>query len=98
MATFDGLYIQGREVPLDGHDFRGCDFVDVTFRFDGNQGFAFDADCTFSGQIGLDLSDHARMILLTLSGMFNHYAFRPLIKRVIEREIAKGSDSFDDEG
>lgn len=96
MALFDGACFDGTQVTLDGNEFRACDFVDVTMRFVGGEGFELDRDCTFSGEIRLEVSGHARMMLLSVIGMFNHAELGPLVRKLIDKEFAKGSDGFEE--
>lgn len=95
MATFECLHFEGREVPLDGNQFRGCDFVGVTFVFEGVNGFEIDRDCTFAGQIRLNIGAQARPALIMLAQMLNGSTFGVLVRRAIEHELAKGPDSFE---
>lgn len=95
MATFEGQYFESRKVPLDGNQFRACDFVGVTFVFEGTEGFEIGVDCTYRGQIRLELGAHARMAMVSLIQMFNSEMLGPAIRHAIERELAKGPDSFD---
>ncbi|WP_287459211.1 hypothetical protein [Sphingomonas sp.] len=96
MTAFEGQYFESCEVPLDGNQFRGCDFVGVTFVFAGLEGFEIGVDCTYRGQIRMKLGPNARMALVSLIKMFSSEMLGPAIRHAIEYELAKGPDSFDE--
>ncbi|KTT68810.1 hypothetical protein [Sphingomonas sanguinis] len=96
MAQFVGKLFNGDQVTLDGNQFLGCDFVDCTLRFMGAEGFEIDRDCTFAGQIGFELSQHARVIALNILQLMNSKELGPGIRQMLAKEVAKGPDAFDD--
>lgn len=97
MATFDGHHFAGGQILLDGNRFLACDFEGVTFVFNGTTGFEIDRDCTFAGQIGLNIGAEARPALIMLAQMLNGSTFGSLVRRAIEHELAQGPDSLGDD-